>query len=675
MIVVFCLIFYSYQKSNIEQEEFLDEYKILVDSLQKRLEKKADIGVTNALSFASSREILDLVRRRQRDGLFDYTKRIGGIFRVQSNFKGIRLQLFDNNKKTLIRSWKEGSYGDISPAVLELLEETQNRGRALSAFVLDDDGLLLRGAATVGDKDDPVGFIQYIQGVGSISRDYEKEGRSFIQLIKTTTARDLKAVKDNPTLGGYTLASNKWFSKDVVKRLSNIDFSRLGADPYFLSDGLFVVVEPVYDIKKQVLGYFVLGEPESWVMQKVQTAMQASQYFIVVMVLGFLLIFTIVFAVLRRKVLTPLSNIKHFAEEVAGGSWTAQPKGRYFFELAALKDSLLRMVHELETAQEVATEKSQEALKAAHAAQCAAEDAELAKAKAEVAKNEGVLFAVQELMEIVNVIGAASEALMEEIEQSREGAHDQSERIATSASAMEQMNASVLEIAKSSHQGAESANEAMGKANMGNEIVHSVVQSINEVHKIALSLKEDMALLGRQASGIGQIVNVISDIADQTNLLALNAAIEAARAGEAGRGFAVVADEVRKLAEKTQDATKEVEGSVSAIQASTLKNVTTVEKAAETIQSANEQAVRSGESLEEIVHHVDDVSGRMSEIATASEQQSKASAEISSSIEYIHAISEKTVDIMNASAHGVEKLTEQTLLLRNIICGLEGGCK
>ena len=118
-------------------------------------------------------------------------------------------------------------------------------------------------------------------------------------------------------------------------------------------------------------------------------------------------------------------------------------------------------------------------------------------------------------------------------------------------------------------------------------MVKSAINGIEAVHKQFTTIKNDIDQLGQQAQSIGQIMDVISDIADQTNLLALNAAIEAARAGEAGRGFAVVADEVRKLAEKTMSATKEVGQAISDIQEGTRRNIESVEQSVVTIQENN----------------------------------------------------------------------------------------
>jgi methyl-accepting chemotaxis protein len=176
-----------------------------------------------------------------------------------------------------------------------------------------------------------------------------------------------------------------------------------------------------------------------------------------------------------------------------------------------------------------------------------------------------------------------------------------------------------------------------------------------------------MDQLGMQTTDIGKIMNVIEDIADQTNLLALNAAIEAARAGEAGRGFAVVADEVRKLAEKTMDATKEVGNAIQVIQRGAAANIKSVDAAAVAVDQATDLANRSGEALDHIVQFSDDTSGQVQSIATAAEEQSAASEEINRAVEDINLIASETVDGMNQSAEAITSLARLSNDLRQLI--------
>ena len=172
--------------------------------------------------------------------------------------------------------------------------------------------------------------------------------------------------------------------------------------------------------------------------------------------------------------------------------------------------------------------------------------------------------------------------------------------------------------------------------------MEGAVGSIDSVRDTIVQLKEAMAGLGEKASNIGQVMSVINEVADQTNLLALNAAIEAARAGEAGRGFAVVADEVRKLAEKTMGATKEVEEAVKAIQDETRRNVLTVDKAAQLSVDAADKATNAGDVMRTILQSMADTAGHLASIAAGAAEQSEQSAGTSGALEEVRCVAEST---------------------------------
>ena len=177
-----------------------------------------------------------------------------------------------------------------------------------------------------------------------------------------------------------------------------------------------------------------------------------------------------------------------------------------------------------------------------------------------------MLQAAERLKGVVEIVSSASSELASQIQESSHGAEHQARRVSETATAVEEMTASVLEIAKNAESTAQLADTSKEYAADGGQQVNQVKDDVHEINTGFNNVYDSVSELSHQADGIGSIAQTIEDIADQTNLLALNAAIEAARAGEAGRGFAVVADEVRKLAEKTMTATKEVGQAVSGIQ-------------------------------------------------------------------------------------------------------------
>jgi methyl-accepting chemotaxis protein len=288
------------------------------------------------------------------------------------------------------------------------------------------------------------------------------------------------------------------------------------------------------------------------------------------------------------------------------------------------------------------------------------------------AKNETIGEAARKADVVAEQVVDASQELAAQVEQSSQGADLQRERASEAATAMEEMNATVLEVARNASEAAALADKSRERALSGAEVVERMTGTIRQVHENATQLKDDMAELGRQAEGIGRIMNVISDIADQTNLLALNAAIEAARAGDAGRGFAVVADEVRKLAEKTMAATQEVGAAIRTIQQSAQKNVRNTEQAALSIDESTGMAGESAEALREIVGFIERTADQVRAIATASEEQSAASEEISRATGEIHQIATETAQAMGESRRATDDLARIAADLKAIIDAMRG---
>lgn len=291
----------------------------------------------------------------------------------------------------------------------------------------------------------------------------------------------------------------------------------------------------------------------------------------------------------------------------------------------------------------------------------------LLEKKAAAAAHQARLSTVTQLEDVVSHLQRAADTLNSSLGDVRDKAGIAADRMAETATAMNEMNATVLEVAHNAEGAAEAATSVQGHAQEGAGIVLRTIQSMQSVQQQSSGLKGDMADLDKQAKDIGTVLTLIRDIADQTNLLALNAAIEAARAGEAGRGFAVVADEVRKLAEKTMSATREVETAIATIQEGTGKSSTTVDGTVTSIEEVGRMAEESGQSLERISNLAGDSSARVSAIAAAATEQSAASEEINRNIAEVNTLSAHIAEAMDMAARQVSDMAGQVSVVTGIL--------
>jgi len=244
---------------------------------------------------------------------------------------------------------------------------------------------------------------------------------------------------------------------------------------------------------------------------------------------------------------------------------------------------------------------------------------------------------------------------------------NQTQQAAIAASSIENLNSAVKEIAQKTDNVVTSANDASVMAGEGQQVVNKAVLGIQQVAITVSESAQLMVALGKRSDEIGQIVNVIKDIAEQTNLLALNAAIEAARAGEQGRGFAVVADEVRKLAERTATATSEISKMIAAIQSETGNAVTTMEKGSSQVSDGVALANQAGQSLQNINSSVKRVVAMIEQISEATRSQSEATNEITKRVEHIAEMARENTSSVDETTHASRDLQKLSGHLQQVV--------
>nr|WP_085608014.1 MULTISPECIES: methyl-accepting chemotaxis protein [unclassified Pseudomonas] len=250
----------------------------------------------------------------------------------------------------------------------------------------------------------------------------------------------------------------------------------------------------------------------------------------------------------------------------------------------------------------------------------------------------------------VTQIASAAEELSAVTEQTSAGVNSQKVETDQVATAMHEMTATVQEVAHNAEEASQAAAAADGEAREGDKVVNEAIAQIERLASEVVRSTEAMSVLQQESDKIGSVMDVIKAVAEQTNLLALNAAIEAARAGEAGRGFAVVADEVRGLAQRTQKSTEEIEGLVAGLQNGTQQVSAVMNNSRALTDSSVALTRKAGDSLENITRTVSNIQSMNQQIAAAAEQQSAVAEEISRSIINVRDVSEQTAAASDETA-------------------------
>jgi len=280
---------------------------------------------------------------------------------------------------------------------------------------------------------------------------------------------------------------------------------------------------------------------------------------------------------------------------------------------------------------------------------------------------------IQSIASTAEHVASASEEISSSATQQAQGSETQKDQTSQVATAMQEMSSTVLQVSDNSNKAAEAARKAADTAKHGGSIVEETLTKMRRIAESVGATAKKMEELGKSSDQIGRIIGVIDDIADQTNLLALNAAIEAARAGEQGRGFAVVADEVRKLAERTTTATKEIAQMIKNIQDETKVAVTAMEAGTKQVEEGVTSTATAGDSLRQIIDMSNQVGEMITHIATAATEQSSATEQVNNNMDKIAQLVKESAVGAQQSAKACQDLSGLALDLQKMVGSFQLG--
>ncbi len=581
---------------------------------QQLLEEKHSAGLVGAVTIANNDAFVEAMRELDRPLALQASTRIMDEFRENTPFQNIRIHLHTPDVHSFLRAWVPDHHGDDLSGFRHTITEVKRSQKPFSAIEVGRVGLTFRGLAPIMDGPVYLGSVEFMQGYGTvISAMRENLDTSLIATLAPDHAEVVQAAVaqgggEVPQIHNLTVAQGADSVDQRLLQEANALRSLPAHGHYATTANYLITTQPVEDFSGQVIGEVILGGNLADIRQAADQARQVATGQTITIALIFILVMVVIAIVVELAVKRPLRELSSMAANLSSGEGdlTQRLPIRSNDEIGLACSSINRF------------------LEATHKL--------IKESKNASSENASV---ANELSTTANQIGRRAEEESEVVNRTTGEAEEARAQLGQMLEGIEASRSKLIGV-----------NKTLGEASSNMEVL---AQNVSESVQTETELAERLNRLSHDADQVKAVLSVIRDIADQTNLLALNAAIEAARAGEHGRGFAVVADEVRKLAERTQRSLTESDATISVITQS-------IGDLSEAMNQNSQKVQQLTESVDGVNQTIHEASQAMQEGASMAEKSAAESQDtarrISGLIENVGHINE----LSGSNARSVEEI-------------------
>ncbi|MCT7912467.1 methyl-accepting chemotaxis protein [Arcobacter lacus] len=700
LIVTLLVLIIGYFILNKYKNDLIDEVHndvvINLKSLsEQRIKAKLEVGISNAISVANDSSIKESLATKNRELAISTLANLSSNMKESTPFKNIQIHLHTKDNHSFLRSWQADKFGDDLSSFRNSVVKVNKEHIAVNGFEIGKEGLSLRAVVPVFDSNKiPVGSLEFMQGLNSVAISFDEEKRAFLLLMDLSLS--VENVKDENKLDKY-LISQKFINKDFLEDAKKIDFNKLLTDKHFESSKYFYTFNDITDFEGRKLGIALVAEPISYVNNAIEHASSIIWVALVILVFAVVLIMVISLLNMKNNILKPIFNLKKSIENISNNSSeTTKIEVTSKDEIGDLVDSFNNYLDSIEKGliqDQKVIEEAQTVIEKVNAGlfnDTIKQKANSKRVNSLISEINNMITTTQKnLLVLSDVLVALSNAKFDynipniqgvtgvmasllsgakvtqssineimclieksniELNTSSTELADASKKLSNSsniqAASLEETAAAIEEISATVTRSTENASKMAMYA-------QNVTKSTDVGKELALKTATSMDEINNQVNLINEAIGVIDNIAFQTNILSLNAAVEAATAGEAGKGFAVVAQEVRNLASRSAEAAHEIKTIVgnATLKANEGKNITS-----EMIEGYNEL----NENIDITIKLIEDV-------ATASKEQQLAMAQINDTVNSLDRATQQNANLASTISEMANKTSQLVIHLDDTI--------